>query len=92
LLANIYPHILQNLFSEYEFLEICLLRKQILLHKYQNHTVDLYFNDMLSPFLDPHSYNKFIRCAKKFNYIKYFIYKNVDIYNPILTNILKKLY
>lgn len=76
----------------YEFFDICQLRKQILLHKYQNHSLDLYFNDMLCPLLDPKSYYKFIHCAKKFNNIKYFIYNNVDIYNPILTNILKKLY
>ena len=76
----------------YEFFDICQLRKQILLHKYQNHSLDLYFNDMLCPYLDPNSYYKFINCAKKFNNIKYFIYNNVDIYNPILTNILKKMY
>ena len=76
----------------FEFIDICQLRKEILLHKYQNHSFDLYFNDMFSPFLDPHSYNRFIHCAIKFNTTKFFIYNNVDIYNPILTNILKKLY
>lgn len=76
----------------YEFIEICQLRKQILLDIYQNHSFDLYFNDMLSPFLDPPSYNNFILCAKKYNQIKYFIYNNVEIYNPILTQLLKKLY
>jgi len=76
----------------FEFFDICQLRKQILLYKYQNHSLDLYLNDMLSPFLDPHSYNKFIICAKKYNTIKLFIYNNESIYNPILSKLLKKLY
>ncbi len=76
----------------FEFVEICQFRKQILLHKYQNHSLDLCVYDLLSPYLDPNSYYEFFICAKKFNEIKYFIYKNKSIYDPILTNILKKMY
>ena len=74
----------------FEFIELCQLRKQILLNKY--YSIDLCFNDLLSPYLDPNSYYKFFHCAKKFNTIKLFIYNNESIYNPILTKLLKILY
>ena len=85
-----------NLFYYFEYLfefhEICILRRKIILNTYHKSYNIIYLNDLFSPLYDRHSYYKFIHCAKKFNKIKNVIYNNLNIYNSMLTYILKNLY